>query len=107
MIAVAEIRERGIEWQLREDVVEKDYVLGLLLAAIATDDELKDTWIFKGGTALRKCFFETYRFSEDLDFTERLLQTLARWRNALVHAPDGYGGRAAVSFQPAVTPMGY
>ncbi len=28
-------------------------------------------WIFKGGTCLKKCFFETYRFSEDLDFTLR------------------------------------
>lgn len=25
--------------------------------------------MFKGGTCLKKCFFETYRFSEDLDFT--------------------------------------
>src|SRR5208283_5100389 len=28
-----------------------------------------EEWIFKGGTCLKKCFFETYRFSEDLDFT--------------------------------------
>lgn len=27
------------------------------------------TWVFKGGTCLKKCYFETYRFSEDLDFT--------------------------------------
>ena len=27
------------------------------------------SWAFKGGTCLRKCWFETYRFSEDLDFT--------------------------------------
>lgn len=25
--------------------------------------------MFKGGTCFKKCFFETYRFSEDLDFT--------------------------------------
>lgn len=25
--------------------------------------------IFKGGTALKKVYFEDYRFSEDLDFT--------------------------------------
>jgi predicted nucleotidyltransferase component of viral defense system len=25
----------------------------------------------RGGTCLKKCFFETYRFSEDLDFTLR------------------------------------
>ena len=24
-----------------------------------------------GGTCLKKCYFETYRFSEDLDFTLR------------------------------------
>jgi hypothetical protein len=28
-------------------------------------------WLFKGGTCLKKCYFETYRFSEDLDFTLR------------------------------------
>jgi len=32
---------------------------------------LTDSWIFKGGTCLKKCYFETYRFSEDLDFTLR------------------------------------
>jgi len=50
-------------------VVEKDYVLGWLLAGIARDEELSRAWLFKGGTCLKKCFFETYRFSEDLDFT--------------------------------------
>ncbi len=25
--------------------------------------------MFKGGTCLRKCYYETFRFSEDLDFT--------------------------------------
>jgi predicted nucleotidyltransferase component of viral defense system len=69
MIPVGEIRALQTEWQLRDDVVEKDYALGWLLAAIAEEPELQDKWIFKGGTALRKCYYETYRFSEDLDFT--------------------------------------
>ena len=30
---------------------------------------LSRTWVFKGGTCLRKCYYETFRFSEDLDFT--------------------------------------
>ena len=30
---------------------------------------MQDDWIFKGGTCLKKCYFESYRFSEDLDFT--------------------------------------
>ena len=57
------------ELGLAPNVVEKDYVLGWLLAGIAHHPELSASWIFKGGTCLKKCFFETYRFSEDLDFT--------------------------------------
>lgn len=52
-------------------VVEKDYVLGWILAGIDAHEELADSWVFKGGTCLKKCYFETYRFSEDLDFTLR------------------------------------
>ncbi len=54
---------------LLPNVVEKDYVLGWVLAGIYNHQELTDKWVFKGGTCLKKCYFETYRFSEDLDFT--------------------------------------
>ena len=54
---------------LRPSIVEKDYVLGWVLAGIYQHQALADTWVFKGGTCLKKCYFETYRFSEDLDFT--------------------------------------
>lgn len=53
---------------VRADTVEKDYVLGWMLNGISQANEISD-WIFKGGTSLKKCFFETFRFSEDLDFT--------------------------------------
>jgi len=69
MIPHAEVLALRGEWSLRADVIEKDYVLGWMLAAIAAAPELSETWVFKGGTCLRKCFYETYRFSEDLDFT--------------------------------------
>ncbi len=69
MIAKQELMRLRGEWQLDVDVIEKDYVLGWMLAAIAAESAIADTWIFKGGTCLRKCYYETYRFSEDLDFT--------------------------------------
>jgi len=69
VIPVGEVRALRAEWSLRDDVIEKDYTLGWLLAAIAADEDLATTWVFKGGTSLRKCYYETYRFSEDLDFT--------------------------------------
>ena len=59
------------ETGLTPNVAEKDYVLGWLLAAINTNPVLSQSWVFKGGTCLKKCYFETYRFSEDLDFTLR------------------------------------
>ena len=69
MISKQELLQLRAEWQLGLDVIEKDYLLGWLLAAISNEPELAQTWIFKGGTCLRKCYYETYRFSEDLDFT--------------------------------------
>jgi predicted nucleotidyltransferase component of viral defense system len=69
VIARADIVERVRQWSLPENVVEKDYILGWLLWGIASDATLGEPWVFKGGTCLKKCYVETYRFSEDLDFT--------------------------------------
>lgn len=63
------LQDRVREWQLSEEVVEKDYVLGWVLCGIGAHPVLADAWAFKGGTSLKKCYIETYRFSEDLDFT--------------------------------------
>jgi uncharacterized protein len=56
--------------RIREDVLERDYCLAWLLNALAQSD-LRSTLAFKGGTALKRCYFPDYRFSEDLDFTLR------------------------------------
>jgi predicted nucleotidyltransferase component of viral defense system len=51
------------------EVVEFDYGLSYLLAGIFARPELKESLVFKGGTALEKAYFADYRFSRDLDFT--------------------------------------
>src|SRR5665213_2861612 len=71
MIPKNEILELATQANLQPHVVEKDYVLGWLLAGIHQNADLREAWVFKGGTCLKKCYFETYRFSEDLDFTLR------------------------------------
>src|SRR6266404_8027850 len=53
---------------LQQTTVEKDYVLSWVLYGLSKNDQMAH-WIFKGGTCLKKCYFDTYRFSEDLDFT--------------------------------------
>ena len=69
MIDRGEILEIASMRRLRPDVIEKDYVLGWVLAGIFSHPILGPAWAFKGGTCLKKCYLETYRFSEDLDFT--------------------------------------
>ncbi len=71
MIDRLEVLDFAREVGLTPETVEKDYVLGWLLAAIFSHEALQTDWLFKGGTCLKKCYFETYRFSEDLDFTLR------------------------------------
>ena len=69
MISKEEALKLANSLGLRPDTVEKDYVLGWMLHGIYANPQLKNKWTFKGGTSLKKCFFETFRFSEDLDFT--------------------------------------
>ncbi len=81
MIDKREILEAASSFSL-PNVVEKDYVLGWILDGIYAHEELAESWVFKGGTCLKKCYFETYRFSEELDFTlrnEEQLEEEFRW----------------------------
>ncbi|OGO93277.1 MAG: hypothetical protein A3F10_04450 [Coxiella sp. RIFCSPHIGHO2_12_FULL_42_15] len=69
MINKQEIMEEAKKHNLPPNTIEKDYVLNWLLAGIGEAKPLQANWVFKGGTCLKKCYFESYRFSEDLDFT--------------------------------------
>jgi len=69
MILQKEINENSVKFKVPPATIDKDWVLGHLLNGIVSFEELKNLLIFKGGTCLKKCFFENYRFSEDLDFT--------------------------------------
>lgn len=71
MIPKYEIVAVATQASLQTHVIEKDYALGWVLAGISQSAAINSTWVFKGGTCLKKCYFETYRFSEDLDFTLR------------------------------------
>jgi predicted nucleotidyltransferase component of viral defense system len=59
--------------RIPEAVLERDYCLAWFLATLS-QSPLKGVLAFKGGTALKRCYFDSYRFSEDLDFT--LLQAM-------------------------------
>ena len=69
MITHKEINAVAAKYKLKDTQVEKDYVLSWILLGISKNDTLSKCIVFKGGTVLKKVYFEDYRFSEDLDFT--------------------------------------
>ncbi|MEI6456126.1 MAG: nucleotidyl transferase AbiEii/AbiGii toxin family protein [bacterium] len=65
----SEITGFASRFGVANSTIDKDWVLGHLLNAIFGVHESRGLLVFKGGTCLRKCWFQDYRFSEDLDFT--------------------------------------
>ena len=82
MISLNEIQQVAAEANADIAVIEKDYMLSWVLKGIF-ESNLADGLVFKGGTALRKAYFEDYRFSEDLDFTISTPVELAYFQSTL------------------------
>jgi predicted nucleotidyltransferase component of viral defense system len=68
--------------RIPESVLERDYCLAWFLAELS-QGQLGKLLIFKGGTALKRCHFGDYRFSEDLDFTLARVADFAEIRDCL------------------------
>lgn len=94
MIKPGEIQQKAREVGVRDQQIEKDYVLSWILQGIAQHENLSKNIVFKGGTVLKKIYFDDYRFSEDLDFT--LLNNDA---SPLRQTQDGAGTAQATNEQ--------
>jgi predicted nucleotidyltransferase component of viral defense system len=83
VIKSGEIQQKARKIGVRDQQIEKDYILSWILFGISNHEQLSKTIVFKGGTVLKKIYFEDYRFSEDLDFTllnnETENETIFEW----------------------------
>ena len=79
MIKPSEVQQKATRLGVRDHQIEKDYVLSWILWGIASHAELTKKLIFKGGTALKKVYFEDYRFSEDLDLLWQRNNTMPKF----------------------------
>lgn len=68
MTNLAQITRQAASDGVPAPTVERDYVLAHIVAALGAIDD-NHGLVFKGGTALRLCYFENYRYSADLDFS--------------------------------------
>lgn len=71
MISPEAIRRMARQLGVPAGTLEKDYAATWLLSGLYdASSSLREVLVFKGGTAIRKLYFpETWRLSEDLDFT--------------------------------------
>jgi uncharacterized protein len=69
MLSRAELQRLANRERVALGLLEKDYVLTEVLKALSRLQALHESFVFKGGTALRKVYFPHWRYSEDLDFT--------------------------------------
>jgi len=70
MITAAELHKHAAREGLRFDQIEKDYVIAWLLWGLARSKAVRSkSWVFKGGTCMRHCYYRGYRFSEDIDLS--------------------------------------
>ena len=97
MITLAEVQRIAGSLGVTPTVVDHDYAIGCFLHFLGLQQEVRTSWLFKGGTSLQKCHFGGYRFSEDIDFTitdaltsEGLLSIANRAKAAM---QDGIGIR--------------
>jgi predicted nucleotidyltransferase component of viral defense system len=67
MMTSTQITRRADQEAVGARTVERDYVQAHVLAGIAALDD--ERLVFKGGTALRFCYLDDFRFSADLDFS--------------------------------------
>ena len=69
MIYQKELYDISKKLKIQASVLDKDWILGHFLNAMFEIEGIRDNFVFKGGTCLKKCYFNDYRYSEDLDFT--------------------------------------
>jgi predicted nucleotidyltransferase component of viral defense system len=67
VISVGAITKRANDERMPAQTIERDYVLAHVCSEVGAAAEQR--LIFKGGTLLRFCYFNSYRHSADLDFS--------------------------------------
>ena len=68
MIDYLQVQRLSLKNNVTPEIIEKDYLIELVLFYFSKSSSLGENFVFRGGTALKKVYFPGYRFSEDLDF---------------------------------------
>jgi predicted nucleotidyltransferase component of viral defense system len=67
MIPLIEINAAAVKFKIPISTIEKDYIISWILLSLMQNKFIGENFIFYGGTAIKRIFFESHRFSEDID----------------------------------------
>lgn len=98
MISKQEVESLALQHGVPLPFVEKDYVMGWLLWAIASNPALSTNLVLKGGNCLRKIYFADTRFSDDLDFTAYRIDAADTFRRHLESVCASVSSASGIQF---------
>ncbi len=83
--------QKNAPWQSL-DMVEQDLIINRALVSLYGNQKIRDSLIFRGGTALNKIYLKpSARYSEDLDFVQTRAQPIGETIDAIRIALDWLG----------------
>lgn len=81
-----------VPWQTLA-MIEQDLVISKALVCLYSNPQIRDSLIFRGGTALNKIYLQpSVRYSEDIDFVQRRSEPIGETLNAIRHVLDNWLG---------------
>lgn len=66
MIPLSEINTFSKKLKVPAETIEKDYIISWILYCLSRN-KIRNDFVFYGGTAIKRIYFEEHRFSEDID----------------------------------------
>jgi predicted nucleotidyltransferase component of viral defense system len=87
--------------RIPENILERDYCIAWFLVGLSRSS-LCNLLVFKGGTALKRCYFGDYRFSEDLDFSLIAPDTnfdLSVYEDVVIEALHSFGFEVTIQLK--------
>ncbi|MFN7095991.1 MAG: nucleotidyl transferase AbiEii/AbiGii toxin family protein [Gammaproteobacteria bacterium] len=87
MISLAEINDIASRLQVSAETIEKDYAISWILLCLMKS-KIIEHFVFYGGTAIKRIYFEDHRFSEDIDLLSANKVTPSVLLDSLHYARD-------------------
>jgi predicted nucleotidyltransferase component of viral defense system len=84
--------QQNAPWQTFE-MVEQDLIISRALVCLYNESKVKDSLVFRGGTALNKLFIQPpARYSEDIDFVQKRSEPIGESMSAIRRVLDPWLG---------------